>query len=257
MTFDSKPQHTLRVMTYNIHSCIGTDGAHSPERIAKVIAHFQPDIVALQEVDVGRARTGGVDQAHRIAQLLTMDFHFHAALQVEEERYGDAILSVIPMRLLKAGALPGLPGWPNLEQRGALWVSVEVQGMEVHIFNTHLGLVPKEQRIQIQALMGPEWINHPQCQDPIIFCGDLNVLSSSWVCRRLRKQLKEAATHAHHKRLCGTFHSRFPSLKIDHVFVSKQVTVKSAHVPATEPVRLASDHLPLIVDIQLPLASQP
>ncbi len=251
MTLAPKSKHTLRVMTYNVHSCIGTDGQLSPERIAKVIAHFRPDVVALQEVDVGRARTGGVDQAHRIAHLLEMDFHFNAALQVEEEQYGDAILSTLPMRLIKTGPLPGLPGWPNLEQRGALWVGIQFNSIEIHVFNTHLGLVPKERRIQIQSLLGPEWMDHPGCQDPIIFCGDLNVLSASWVCRRLRGRLKEAATHAIHKHLRGTFHSRFPTVRIDHVFVSRLLRVESVHVPATEAVRLASDHLPLIVDIQI------
>jgi endonuclease/exonuclease/phosphatase family metal-dependent hydrolase len=44
-------------MTYNVHGCVGTDGVHSPERIAEVIATYAPDIVALQELDAGRARS--------------------------------------------------------------------------------------------------------------------------------------------------------------------------------------------------------
>ena len=50
------PQQTrsLRVMTYNVHSCVGIDGRLSPRRVARVIARYQPDVVALQEVDVGR-----------------------------------------------------------------------------------------------------------------------------------------------------------------------------------------------------------
>ena len=43
-----------------------------------------------------------------LARCLEMDFHFHPALHVEEERYGDAILSHLPMRLVRAGALPGM-----------------------------------------------------------------------------------------------------------------------------------------------------
>src|SRR6201986_4837558 len=50
-----------RIMTYNIHRCVGTDGKLSPARIADVIATCEADIVALQEVDVGRSRTGYVD----------------------------------------------------------------------------------------------------------------------------------------------------------------------------------------------------
>ncbi len=72
-----KRRNTLRVMTYNVHSCVGMDGRLSTSRIARIIAQCRPDIVALQELDVGRGRTGGIDQAHAIAQELEMEFHFH------------------------------------------------------------------------------------------------------------------------------------------------------------------------------------
>ena len=71
-----KRRNTLRVMTYNVHSCIGMDGRLSTSRIARIIAQCRPDVVALQELDVGRGRTGGIDQAHAIAQELEMEFHF-------------------------------------------------------------------------------------------------------------------------------------------------------------------------------------
>jgi endonuclease/exonuclease/phosphatase family metal-dependent hydrolase len=45
---------SLRVMTYNIHSCRGRDRKIRPDRIAQVIAAHHPDVVALQEVRVGR-----------------------------------------------------------------------------------------------------------------------------------------------------------------------------------------------------------
>src|ERR1700733_5442224 len=96
----------VRVLTYNVHRCVGTDRRLDVGRVAEVIAAQSPDIVALQEVDVRRARTGGVDQAHRLAQRLGMAFHFNAALRVEEEQYGDAILTALPERLVKAGPVP-------------------------------------------------------------------------------------------------------------------------------------------------------
>lgn len=55
-----KMANTIRVMTYNIHSCVGLDGRVRPERVARVINHFDPDIVAVQEVDYHRARSGGM-----------------------------------------------------------------------------------------------------------------------------------------------------------------------------------------------------
>jgi endonuclease/exonuclease/phosphatase family metal-dependent hydrolase len=144
----------VRILTYNVHRCVGVDRKLDLGRTAAVIAAEAPDIVALQEVDVGRARTAWEDQAHRLAERLGMAFHFNAALTVEEERYGDAILTALPQRLVKAGPLPGHPLFPGLERRGALWTAVELGAEELHVVNTHLGLVPREQQIQAAALLG-------------------------------------------------------------------------------------------------------
>src|ERR1700712_4293920 len=144
-----------RIVTYNVRRCVGNDRRLDVARVAEVLAKLEPDIVALQELDVGRRRTGHVDQAHEIARRLDMACHFNAALTVEEERYGDAILTRYPERLVQVGPLPGHPAIRALEPRGALWVEVEIEGVPVQIINTHLGLVPKEQQIQARHLAGP------------------------------------------------------------------------------------------------------
>jgi endonuclease/exonuclease/phosphatase family metal-dependent hydrolase len=77
-----------RILTYNVHRCLGRDGHLSPARIAEVIAACEADIVALQELDIGRVRSGGVDQAEAIARELGMHMHFHPALTVMEEHAG-------------------------------------------------------------------------------------------------------------------------------------------------------------------------
>src|SRR5689334_13841828 len=59
----------VRIMTYNVHSCRGMDGAISHERIAEVIERYNPDVVALQELDLGRERSGRLDQTRSIAEL--------------------------------------------------------------------------------------------------------------------------------------------------------------------------------------------
>ena len=247
---------TLRVMTYNVHSCIGMDGKLAPQRIARVIAHYAPDVVALQELDVGRARTEGMDQAHLIARYLEMDFHFHPAMHIEEERYGDAILTHLPMRLVKAGALPGLPDKPRIEPRGALWVAIELNGIEYQVLNTHLGLLPRERRVQAEALLGSDWLGHPECREPVVLCGDFNALPSSPVCRRLRTRLHDAQIELDNHRPRRTFYGRFPIARIDHVFVDPATNVLDIEVPDTELARVASDHLPLIAELRFPAGVQ-
>src|SRR5690606_35863270 len=107
-------------LTYNVHSCIGLDGKLSPKRIARVIARCGADVVALQEVDVGRKASGNLDQAHLIAHELEMEHHFHAAWEVEEERYGNAVLSRFPLEMIHAGILPTQPKRKFVEPRGAI-----------------------------------------------------------------------------------------------------------------------------------------
>jgi endonuclease/exonuclease/phosphatase family metal-dependent hydrolase len=242
----------VRILTYNVHRCVGTDGRLDVGRIAAVIAAQDPDIVALQEVDVRRARTGGVDQVEEIARRLGMSSHFHAALTIEEEEYGDAILTDLPERLVKSGPLPGYAPLPRLEPRGALWVAIQAGEAELQVVNTHLGLVPREQMLQARALAGPEWLAHPQQRGPVALVGDLNAGVRSAVCRCLRARLHDARRAVGGPRLATTtFPSRLPVARLDHVLVSEGVKVRALHVPKDSLARAASDHLPLVADLDL------
>jgi endonuclease/exonuclease/phosphatase family metal-dependent hydrolase len=240
-----------RILTYNVHGCIGTDRRLDVGRVVEAIAAFEPDIVALQELDVGRARSGGVDQAHEIARGLDMACHFNAALRVEEEQYGDAILTTYPERLVKAGPLPGLKTRMQVEPRGALWVAVDIDGVEVQIVTAHLGLVPREQRRQAATLAGPEWLACEACRNPAILLGDFNATRASIVYRTLAARLTDARRLARNTAGTSTFPSAFPVLRIDHVFVTPDVRVTAIAAPYVPLTRVASDHLPLVVDFEL------
>ena len=247
------PAGRLRVMTYNVHRCVGMDSKLAVERIARVIARANPDVVALQELDVGRARTDGLDQAEMIAKYLEMEFHFHPALHVAEEKFGDAILTRLPQRLVKAGPLPGLDSKFRLEPRGALWLTVDLEGLQVQIINTHLGLHPHERLIQGQALVGNEWLGNDKCLEPIILCGDFNALPTSPVYRLLRKQFNDAQSELQRHRPRAVFPGRFPTGRIDHIFISPGLEVSNIEIPRSEMALVASDHLPLIAEIRIPV----
>jgi endonuclease/exonuclease/phosphatase family metal-dependent hydrolase len=243
------PRRTLRVMTYNVHSCRGVDERLSPERIARIIEQSDVDVAALQELDIGRARSGQIDQAHRIAELLGWNVHFSPAISRADEHYGDAILSRLPMELVRTGTLPGNTLRPHLEPRGALWVRVLVDNQPVQILNTHLGLLRAERRQQVTALLSADWLGHEQCQDPVVLCGDFNALPRSSEFRRLASQLVDVQ-HGLNGRRKATFSSSFPLLAIDHIFV-RGVRVVGVESPRSTLVRKASDHLPLVAEFSL------
>ncbi len=243
---DTAMPRRLTIVTYNIHACFGTDRRLDPERIAETIAETGADIIALQEVDVERLRSGGIDQARLIADHLRMEAHFHPALHVENERYGDALLTAFPTRLVKAAALPA-----RGEARGALWVEVDVDGLPLQVIVTHLGLRGSDRMKQVQALLSPDWIGAADRRPgPLILTGDFNSPSRSGPYRALAAAMTDLPATIKAKP-AATFPSRFPLLRIDHVFAGPGVRAIETRVIRSARARAASDHLPLAVTIEL------
>ncbi len=229
----------LTVMTYNVHGCLGLDGRRSPERIAEVIRAAGPDVIALQEMDVLRARSGRIDQAERIAGLLGMKSHFYTTVEDGEGRYGGAVLSRFPVAKVKSSLLPGLA--PR-EPRGALWVEVDFHGCAVQVLATHLGLRRGERASQVAALLGSGWCRHPRFQAPAILCGDFNMTRRAAPYREIAGLMRDARAQAPEKPPGGTW---MGVARLDHIFVTPGIGVHSAGVVRTMKSRLASDHFPL------------
>jgi endonuclease/exonuclease/phosphatase family metal-dependent hydrolase len=202
--------------------------------------------VALQEC-YGTRRG---EQARAIAAELKESYHYPDCLSVLQDEYGNAILSVHPMRLIKAGRLPTLPG-RGIEIRGALWAAIGFGGADLHFLNTHLGLYSMERQRQAEALMGPEWLGSESCGGPAILCGDFNAFPSSTVYRTLTGRLHEAQENAKGHRPRNTFFGRHPVFRIDHIFCSPEFRTLSVDVPRTHLTRLASDHLPIVAEVSL------
>lgn len=236
----------LRIITYNIHRCIGGDHKLSPERISDVIADYKPDVVALQEVDSGQVRPTLYSQADIIAGRLSSQ-----KVWIELERCGNAIISRYPMKIVKAGGLRRTRRWHTFARRGALWVEVEAYGARIQIINTHLGLTATSRLNQGRILCGSEWLGNLACQPPIILCGDFNTQPGSTVFRLLGKKLNSVEVLSASGRLEKTWPSVHPLLNLDHMFISDGLTVEAVTVLDNELTRIASDHLPYIVDLRL------
>ena len=242
---------TLRIMSYNVHGCKGMDRRISTERIARLIARHHPDVVALQELDMGRLRSFGIDQAQRIASQLEMSFQFHPAALHNDGQYGNAILSRYPMALIKKDVLPKLWRKALLESRGAVWVAVDFHGTKINVINTHLSLWPKEQLLQIKKILSTDWLGCPDCNGPIVLCGDLNTSPKSFVYKEICKKLKDSQLMLNGHKPAKTWSASYPIRRIDHVFVSQEFCVNSIQVSRTALDKLASDHLPIIVELGL------
>jgi endonuclease/exonuclease/phosphatase family metal-dependent hydrolase len=235
---------TFRVMTYNAHSCVGTDGKLSPGRIAEVIARADPDVVALQELDTGQSRSESVHQPAWLAEQLGMFMHFTSARCCNEGQYGNAVLTRHPFSVMSEGGLRRRRD----EERAVQWLKVHISGLDLSVINTHLSIRFRDRLLQIEQLLGAEWLAKAESHVPLVICGDFNSSQFSPVYRRLRKDLVDAQ-RANGARPLPTWPSRLPFFRIDHLFTSPSIRVVRCEVRRDALSMVASDHLPLLAEL--------
>jgi endonuclease/exonuclease/phosphatase family metal-dependent hydrolase len=238
----------MRVLTYNVHSCIGTDQKLAPERIAGLIARSDADVVCLQELDLRRKRTRHEDQAAIIAELLGMAFfEFHPTISREPEHFGDAILSRHPLTLKRKATFPPVPNPIPNEKRGAIWAEIEIEGTTWSVLNTHFGLGREERWLQARHFVS-EWIA-PALPGPLVVCGDFNSRPGSRVHGMLSENVTDVfrLTKARRPR---TFSTNLPVICLDYIYVSDNVAVDHAEVINDKSARVASDHFPLMAELR-------
>jgi endonuclease/exonuclease/phosphatase family metal-dependent hydrolase len=240
----------LRVMTYNVHGCRGMDGRISPGRIARIIEQFHPDIIALQELDFGRARSQQHDQPNLIAAALGMQVQFCPTVIHDDEQYGHALLSHEPMEIIRTANFEADVHRRHAEPRGALWVRVQINGESIHLMNTHFGLRRKEQTAQTAELLGENWMGKIPEDAPMMLCGDFNAVPQSRSYGAITGRLRDVQNERDGFVPLNTFTTFHPFRRIDHIFISQHYEVEKVMVPRNDLTRVASDHLPLIVDLR-------
>jgi endonuclease/exonuclease/phosphatase family metal-dependent hydrolase len=201
------------------------------------------DILGLQELDAGRQRSAGVDQAAFIAKQLGCHHLFQPALRNGNEEYGNAIISRYPMRLRRRIDLPGCGTWYCRETRVAIWAEIDTPLGRTSIINTHLGLGRGERFLQAQLLARTD-----PTDDPLILLGDLNSLPGSRPHELLTGSLQDIRAVLGTKRSHCTFPTQFPIVAVDHIFASATLQPLSLTTHRTKLARIASDHYPLVAE---------
>lgn len=257
---------SIRVMTYNVHSCVGTDKKLSVERVAEVIEDLKPDIVALQELDVGLSKSGGAHQPDLIAEQIGMHSHFFSSVEIAEGQFGNALLSRFPIHVVKSDCF-FLPltnfrrvwfekVWrPHVKPRGATLANIETPIGRVSVANTHLGLFRHERNLQVRAMLGEDWLNLPDLSEQLVVLGDFNLGPNSDEYRLLAEAFVDAQTVVPGREPEKTFPSHLPLRRIDHMFLRGDLRVRNVFVPRRGINHKASDHLPVVADLERPVTS--
>jgi endonuclease/exonuclease/phosphatase family metal-dependent hydrolase len=235
----------LRLLTYNIHKGIGgVDRRYRLERIVEAVAHCEPDIAFLQEVDDGARRS----RRHRQVDLLSDALDLpHRAYQrnvaLRQGYYGNAILSRFPLHDERHLDL----SVPLKKRRRALAVHCRLRfgghSRTLLLFNFHLGLAGYERMIQIRRFLNAEILKHAHKSTPTIAAGDFNDVRG-----RLGKRLLEPAGFKPVAKHIRTFPAIMPVRTLDWIYYRGDITLDHVFASRTETARRASDHLPMVAD---------
>jgi endonuclease/exonuclease/phosphatase family metal-dependent hydrolase len=237
----------LRILTYNVHKCVGTDRALSVDRIAEVVRHYDPDVVCLQEVLWSPDRNGHKAQTQLLAEALGMR---NGAIGLNCRRragvYGNATYSRWPL-----GDSENIDLTLRFKKaRAALYTRVHLRDARVHVFNVHLGLARFERMRQMQDLV-TETAGMTAAGEPVVILGDTNDWQNRLCTGALAVAGFQCATGSPDHPGHATFPSWYPMGALDKVFCRSMKVVR-AYPSRLALARVASDHLPVIADLDLP-----
>ena len=119
----------VRVMSYNVHNCIGSDGIKSYKRCAEIILDAKPDIVAIQEVDSMASRRNNCYVLGEMAKHCGYHPYYGKTIPFQGGAYGIGVLTKEKALSVEFHRLPC-----RKEPRGLLVVEMK----DYYLLATHL-----------------------------------------------------------------------------------------------------------------------
>lgn len=223
---------TITVMTYNVHNCKAMSGEFNIERIAQLITSYNPDIVAVEELDSMTTRHPK-NVLGELAALTGLNSFFCPTIDYSGGKYGIGLLTRRMPHFV-----PKYPLADSSEPRGVIVAEYDNFVMAV----THLGLSKADRLRQVDFLRGLAQV----FVKPFIIAGDFNFHPDSDAFAELTKTF----TPLTDTTVC-TFPADAPDETIDYIMLTYGTDY---HVLSREVINEpnASDHRPVIVKLALP-----
>jgi endonuclease/exonuclease/phosphatase family metal-dependent hydrolase len=238
----------LRVATFNILHGRTVGGDVDPARLRESIRRLNPDILALQEVDLDQERSGRADLTAVAAEAMDAVAHrFVAAISGTPGRtwtaatgaehpgsaaYGIALLSRFPAAGWQVLRLPHIAAI-NEEPRAAVVARLETPLGPLTVANTHLSFVPGWNRHQLRRIAA----DLRALPGPRLLVGDLNLTATAAQRWSGLRTVAAAPTYPAHR----------PRRQLDHILTDDPgLTARQRETPSM-PI---SDHRPLVVDLK-------
>jgi len=237
-----------KVMTYNIHFGIDTDGLYSVENIVDVVASSGADIVGFQEITRSSPLNGFGDLGTQLTLAMEKEgFKYSFIGDTGEQALRNAIFS--KYEIVKAEVF-------NLEpvvsyQRTAVKATIDIDGNQVVFLVTHVTHIYEEETNPERVEQINELIGLTDTTLPVIIMGDFNAIPS-WpeIQTFLSAGYLDSWAEANTGGLTLTWPANDPIQRLDYIFLTNGTS--SSFVPVSSNIidTLASDHLPVITEIE-------
>jgi endonuclease/exonuclease/phosphatase family metal-dependent hydrolase len=276
----------IRLVTFNVQHGRGDDGATDADRLARAVAALDADVVALQEVDRGQARSGGADLARVVAEAVGAHDHRYVpalAGQVGASPLVAARAAGPGRRARPAAVVRALVGAGGTARRARGDEPPEVPGYGIALLSRH----PVRAWHRVRLPVGTPWLfgrvrlgaDEPRAavaavvetpQGPLTVVNThlsswrrWNRLQLRWLARRLRGaprplvllgdlnipgDVPAQRTGWRDAVVTPTFPRRRPRSAIDHVLLDGAVRAAG---PARAVDLGLSDHLAVVVDLEV------
>jgi endonuclease/exonuclease/phosphatase family metal-dependent hydrolase len=248
---------TVRLLTWNVahgraeafHQALlpRDEVERNLDKIAEVLRHERPDLVALQEADGPSAWSGGFDHVSALAQASGLPSYFRGDhnrfdLSGYDLSAGTALLSRFPMA--ETLSQPFAANWRDTKGFVVATVEIPGTGRSLDVVSVHLDFLnPGERREQILALAEVlEGRDRPR-----VILGDLNceAESATEAFRLLKERLGVVPYRPGLEQ--PTFPAASPSRRLDWILASPELEFVSYR-----PVEAyLSDHLGLVAEVRL------
>ncbi len=227
----------FRVLTWNIQGC-----ARGVDPVLLELQQHNPDIICLQEAEVGTEHTNGADQAAVIAKRLHL--YQCSAGSAFAKANGEQHMAILARRQLEniepldagTGRIYGVTAITRLQGRPTRVVCIHLtnsywRGLQHAL--TSANPSTREAADLARRLKG--WAG------PVVLAGDFNAVPGAREHDLLARQLQRVPTTQ------PTYPADQPRLAVDHVYHSTDLQPTRFTSPQTK----ASDHRPVIAELRL------
>ena len=231
----------MKIMSFNTQHCLNFVTKEIDfEVMANAIRSVDADIVGLNEM---RGKSDDpeyyCEQVEKLAELTGMPYFYFAPAICRRGPYGNGFLSKIP--IVKAENVPIPDPNPRRFERRYETRCVLVAELEggLRVLVSHFGLNEDEKENAVETTL--QLITDEKC----ILMGDFNLRPENALLDPIRARLRDTAEMFDSEKL--SYPSDAPKVKIDYIFVSRDLEVVEADIP---PI-VASDHRPHTATVRI------